>query len=866
MYEAIRNLLRSSEFSVMETVEVPGRPAQYEKVPSFLFDSEVGDYLNRWSRGVGSEQPGIWAHQAQALERLGRGENVVVSTGTASGKSLVFRALALHKILLDPSSKVVVFYPLRALVADQLRGWREMCRGLGFEEDVVGRIDGSVSTSDRDDILQQSRILIMTPDVCQAWLMSRLAMPAIKGFIGSLSTLVMDEAHTLEGVFGSNFAFLIRRLIAARNHVLRGETRVTPLQLVAATATISNPGEHMKKLTGAEFTAIDHKVDGAQRYERIVAHVASPEGEELKIAKDLHHWAITKGQDGAFITFMDSRKGVEALATATQKGLEELLDDPAVASYRGGFTSSDRQSIERQLRSGDLKGVVSTSALELGIDFPNLRVGFSVDLPPTRKAYRQRLGRVGRNGPGAFVVIGPPNMFQRYGTSLREYHDMSVEPSYLYLDNRFMQFAHGRCLADEREALAASASLPTHVDWPSGFSDTYAAAKPGGSRPTEFDAIAELGGDTPQLNYPLRNVGETSFDIKLHENLGKLGDATQSQALRECYPGAAYFHMMKPYEVTSWQTGAFIPFIRVKHGIPGRSTKPRITTWISAEITAAGLIEGNLLKGDNGFLAECQMQITEQVNGYTDGKTGEFRSYRELQQHNPNMKARSRNFRTSGVVLCVEADWFKCATVKTVVSDRLREVFTHEYSVLPQDVGSAATHITVRDSDGRAWRGGCIAIFDETYGSLRLTENLYVEFKSILKRLSVAASTEDDIDESVVARIYKEVSGFSHQRPLRGTDMREHPSGYEQVFSKGSRVCYRLQGSIATDVEVIQPTLIDGRLMYQVKAYTRRGEPPLLDWIPASSVEPTADTDAWEYKWWNRETQTYEDPPDGDES
>ena len=175
--------------------------------------------------------------------------------------------------------------------------------------------------------------------------------------------------------------------------------------------------------------------------------------EGIKIAKDLHHRVITEGHDGAFITFLDSRKGVETLAMSTQEDLDELLDYPEVASYRGGFTSQARQRIERQLRSGNIRGVVSTSALELGIDFPNLRVGFTVGLPPTRKAYRQRLGRVGRNGPGAFVVIGPPNLFRRYGTFLREYHDMSVEPSYLYLDNRFMQFAHGRCFADERDAL-----------------------------------------------------------------------------------------------------------------------------------------------------------------------------------------------------------------------------------------------------------------------------------------------------------------------------------------------------------------------------------------------------------------------------
>lgn len=864
MYKAICDLLQSGEFSVVESFNVPGQPAQYESIPDVLFESQVGDYLEKWARGLG--QPGLWRHQAQAIKVLGQGDNVVVSTGTASGKSLVFRAIALHKVLRDPSSRVVVFYPLRALVADQLIGWREMIRGLGLDENVVGQIDGSVPSEERGHIIENAKIIMMTPDVCQAWLMHRMAMPMVKNFVRSLSTIVMDEAHTLEGVFGSNFAFLIRRMIAARNHLLSGVERPQPLQFIAATATISNPREHMKMLTGAEFTSIDHEAEGAPRYERVVAHIKSPEGEELKVAKELQQSVLTNGSDGAFITFVDSRKGVETLAMVTQQSVDDLSDDPLVAAYKSGYTPASRRAIEEKLRSGERRGVVSTSALELGIDFSNLSVGFNVNVPPTRKAYRQRLGRIGRNGPGAFIVIGPRNAFTRYGTSFRDYHDMSVEPSYLYLDNRFMQFAHGRCLSDEREALSAPSSLPTRVDWPCGFEDAYKAGRPGGSRPIEFDNIAELGGDAPHWNYPLRNVGEVSYPIKLHENTEAIGGVNQTQALRECYPGAVYLHEMKAYEVAAWRTGAAAPFIQLRRGIPGRSTRPRITTFINAGITTTELIDGHLRRSDYGFLAECNMLITERVDGYFDAK-GEFLSYQELQQRNPNMKTRMRNFRTTGIVLCIKRDWFKNTTVKRTVSDRLREVFTHEYSVSPQDVGSASSNITVRDADGEVWRGGCIAIFDETYGSLRLTERLYLDFDHLIERLSTALQLENE-DDDIVSKVHlirEEVSGFSSAIPsiLKGNDV--HHRGYEMVFTQGSRVCYREQGSIATDVEIIQPTIMNGVLMYQVKAITPPGQSTVLRWVPASGVEPSADADAWEYAWWNRETQTYENPPDDTE-
>ena len=396
---------------------------------------------------------------------------------------------------------------------------------------------------------------------------------------------------------------------------------------------------------------------------------------------------------------------------------------------------------------------------------------------------------------------------------------MSVEPSYLYLDNRFMQFAHGRCLAIELEALGAPSKVPTRIVWPHGFKDVYSATLPGGHRPPEFDAIAALGGDTPHYGYPLRNVGEVNFQIKPRQDADSIGDVSQLQALRECYPGATYLHLARAYEVTAWHTISFEPFIRVKKGAWSRSTRPRITTWINGGLTHADLLENHALMGESGFLAECQMQITERVEGYVDGRTNEFHSYQDLQQRNPNMRARSRNFRTSGVVLCINREWFKETSVKRTFADRLREVFVREYSVSPQDVGSAASNISVRTLSGGGLRGGCVAVFDETYGSLRLTERLYLKFEHVLARLStaVAESTTDGDDfESIVARIRHELATFT----VAGVSCdasTDPPTGYERVFTKGSWVCYREAGQMTVDVEIIQPTLMDGDLRYQVK-------------------------------------------------
>lgn len=865
MYDVLRNLLYSDEFSVVERFEIEEQAARYASIPRFLFDSGVDRHLFKGTaqvKGTAQENT-LWAHQAQALEALGRGDNVVVSTGTASGKSLVFQSLAFHKILLDPESRVLVFYPLKALAADQTRGWQRMACALELDKCNIGRIDGSVPTQARENILQHARIVIMTPDVCHAWLMSRLSLPVIKDFVRALSTLVMDEAHMLEGVFGSNFAFLIRRLISARNHLLQGKAKTQPLQLVAATATMKDPGEHMKKLTGSQFSVVDHNDDGAPRFERLVAHIACPVGGEAQVAKALHDQVLRNGRVGGFITFLDSRKGVEVLAMASAS------DD--VLPYRAGYAPEDRQKIEQRLHDGNLRGIVSTSALELGIDIPHLRIGFNIGVPATRKAYRQRLGRVGRNGPGAFVVIAPPDEFCKYGTSFRQYHEMSVEPSYLYLDNRFMQFAHGRCLAVELESLAAPPGTPVRIAWPQGFSDKHAAARPGGNRPPEFDAAAALGGDTPHHGYPLRNVGEVNFQIKWNPSGDSFGDVNQLQALRECYPGATYLHLGQAYEVAAWHTNAFESFIRVKHGSPGRSTRPRIRTWINAGLTSADILENHFIRSENGFLAECQMQITQRVEGYTDESTNLFRSYQELQQHNPNMRARSRNFRTSGVVLCIEHERFR-GPVKQAFADRLREVFVREYSVAPRDIGSAASNISIRSSDSSELRkDGCIAIYDETYGSLRLTERLYLNFGRILDRLvnGVSSGSGDDEDNLKIeaSRIRDEIPKFtsSLSEALHKTT-EVAPTGYQRVFTKGSRVCHRQAGSMTVEVEVIQPTMMDGCLMYQVAIPQNPGRPPAKQWISASYIESSAVSEDWDYAWWNRETETYEEPSDNTES
>lgn len=859
MINTLKNLLLSNDFRVRETFVLPSRQPSFLPVPNFLDASGVKSYLQA---ATGAGDGNLWRHQTLALEAYGQGKNVVVATGTASGKSTVFRAAAFDLVRTSTNAKVAVFYPLKALAADQMRGWQAMARGMKMPEDTVGRIDGSVEYSKRDEILERSRIIVMTPDVCHAWLMSRLSVPAVRAFVRDLDLIVLDEAHTMEGVFGSNFSFLVRRLLSARAFASGSSDEKSPPRFIAATATIANPVEQLKLLTGFDCELVGQDLDGSHQSERTCIHVEAPLGEEMNVARAMQVALLKASKNGAFITFVDSRKGVEVLARASERSLKEIIGDGSVMAYRAGYDAEDRTEIEHALRKGSLRGVVSTSALELGIDLPHLSVGINVGVPSSRKSYRQRLGRVGRAGDGAFVIVAGATAFSGFGTSFRDYHEMSVENSYLYLDNRFMQFAHGRCLVDELEAIGAPGALPKTVNWPAGFNEIFQMSRPGGLRPPEFDPIASLGGDTPQRSYPLRNIGEVSFRIAQGDGSDSFGEVNQLQALRECYPGATYLHRGRSYEVVTWNTSSFgPPFVKVKPGSPARSTSPRITTWINAGITTSDIIDGRYIASNEGFIAECAMQITEKVDGFVETPPGEYRAYKDLRQKNPNLKSRHRNFRTTGVLISIKQPWIKAKGVKEELAARIAAIFGREHSIGSQDIGYSATNIAVRTADGGGPASDCIAVFDQTYGSLRLTERLFLQFGDLLEKMQRGMEAEGAADAHIsAAESFK--AWFADLAPARvesdiGGGAMDF-SRYAQVFRPGSRVCMRERGNLGSEVEVIGVTIMDGKLTYQVKSAPRfPAHAPVKQWVPADHIEPSAQSGDWEYGWWDTEAEEF---------
>ena len=429
----------------------------------------------------------LWLHQAEALGALNRDENVVVATATASGKSMVFQAWTLHGIKTSPEPTTLVFYPTKALANDQERRWLEACELVGLPRETVGKINGDVAVNRRDPIISRARVVIMTPDVCHAWMTRRADRQAVREFLARLRNVIIDEAHVYEGVFGSNASYLFRRLaIAAVN---AGNTK--PPQFVAATATILNPDEHMRKLTGQEFAVVDESRNGSPRHPRKLLHLPLEIGQggaEDQLAA-LVAAIIEADPEAQVIGFHDSRQGIERVA--------KLIGRDDVLPYRSGYSPEDRRRIEQRLQRNEIRGVVATSALELGIDMPDLNYGVNLHLPPSRKQLLQRIGRVGRSRPGTFVLLASDTVFAEHGETMETYFQEAVEPSNLYLDNEYIAFQQALCMVREMKGQEADAmSPPTQCAWPAGFADSLRNAH--GRAPRHLDdvlqrtAVAEL--------------------------------------------------------------------------------------------------------------------------------------------------------------------------------------------------------------------------------------------------------------------------------------------------------------------------------------------------------------------------------------
>ncbi len=363
----------------------------------------------------GLGMPAPWAHQAAMAEAARAGRDVLIATGTASGKSLGYLLPALTAVL--EAGTVLYLAPTRALAADQLRALGE----LGIPGVRAAVLDGDTPAAQRDWARSHANYLLTTPDMLHQTLLPRHARWT--GFYRRLRYIVVDECHTYRGVFGSHVAQVLRRLHRVAVHHI--ETSAVPASpgpastgpaFLLASATVSDPAGCARQLTGRPAEAVTENAAprGPVTFALWEPPLARPRGEaDAPARRSATAEAATLLADLVagqvpVLAFTRSRRGAEGVAQAARRALREAgaaAESERVAAYRSGYLREDRRALEEALRSGAITGLATTTALELGVDITGLDAVLIAGWPGTRAALWQQAGRAGRAGRPAVVVL-----------------------------------------------------------------------------------------------------------------------------------------------------------------------------------------------------------------------------------------------------------------------------------------------------------------------------------------------------------------------------------------------------------------------------------------------------------------------------
>ena len=783
---------------IVDSIVLPPRRPVTAPVPKPYCDNLV---LARLLQGL---SPGgtLWSHQALALEHVAAGRNLLITTGTGSGKSLAFQ-LPLLRELTEGEGKALVLYPQKSLSSDQLRRWRGLLDQAHLPSNLVGEINGETPVAQREAILDASRIILATPDVLHTWFLRLQSAPAVTRFLASLRFVAIDEAHVFEGVFGSNSAYFFRRLnlAAAKAQGLR----VPRVQFIAASATMGNPIAHIEALTGHSFVHVGDEHNGAPTHGMTLLHLDGPDtgsAAETVLAEIL---ATLSGKiaDSSIVAFIDGRQGVERV---TRK-----LGHDDIVPYRSGYASEDRAAIQVALGSGDVRACVATSALELGIDVSGFQIGFNLGIARSRGSLRQRIGRVGRASEGAFAVIAPRNGFTKLGTSFADFVTGSVEDISLYLENRAVQFQQAVCLLKE-----TGGAVIQPADWPSGFVEIYQTLQANAPLPDDLAALAELCGDSPHHSYSLRQIADVRFSLRnVRNGMEEIGTIDLTKALREAYPGATYLHNRKAYKVLGWQRSSFGASIKLEPIPDAARTVPMLLTRTEVSLDPYDLLGGHAMASETGSLSERRLKITEMVCGFKIGSKPV--PYSESGQSNRNHKIQSRQFESTGVVLRCSESWFAGSTradLRNQIAKALYHVLLADQGLLPSEIGWAQDRISLRTRMGGKGTDDAIVLFDAMPGGLRLTQTLFSGFEGLLERLrkgSVLAGEDRLLSAATIDRLERWYSELQRELPV------SQKGNVGGIYAPGSELGAFINGHlIPSRITGHQVMTIDGtdNLMY----------------------------------------------------
>ncbi|HRT30822.1 MAG TPA: DEAD/DEAH box helicase [Anaerolineae bacterium] len=543
--ESLLSVLREDPRFIRNVTAWRTLPAQAAQTAAW--PAELDPRLSAAGRALGI--PALYTHQARAVEAALRGENVVLATGTASGKTLGYTLPLLHTLLRDPTATALLLFPTKALAHDQIAALEAWIGQLQAPL-ALRPYDGDTPQSRRAAIRKEARILVSNPDMLHLGILPHHTQWL--RFLSGLRYVVLDELHTYRGVFGSHIANVLRRL--RRVAAFYGAAP----RFIGASATIANPQQLAESLWEAPVTPVE--ADGAPYGGR---HVLCYNPPLLDAELGLR---ASASAEAVFLTLRLLQAGVQTIVFARSRLTVELLlrelreravraGFPAgvIQGYRGGYLPHERRAIERDLREGRIRVVVATNALELGIDIGALDASVLVGYPGTIAATRQQMGRAGRRaGVSLSVLIATPAPLNQYLVTHPEYFFVrSPEEARLNADALAVLGSHLACAAFE---------LPFERDEPFGSLPDVAplleALSAEGVLHRSAERFTWVGETYPAQGVSLRTT--TADNVIIQTTAGEtLGLMDRPSAAALVHEGAIYFHGGTPYLITAldWERG-----------------------------------------------------------------------------------------------------------------------------------------------------------------------------------------------------------------------------------------------------------------------------------------------------------------------
>ena len=563
---------------------IPAIEAQYQELP----------WLSALTKRV-MEKLGIsslYSHQAEAIAHLRRGSNVVVATPTASGKSLIYNIVVFEQIMRKNSARALYLFPLKALEQDQMKNlapWLDADPLTPLTADIY---DGDTTPYRRKKIRGQlPHILFSNPDM-----LHRSILPyhtKWEGLFSNLHFVILDEVHTYRGIFGSHVNQILRRL---KRLCLKYGSRP---QFVLLSATIANPGDFARQLIEEDVQVVTDS--GSPRAGQHFIFM-NPELSANFSAARLFLFCIQNGF--RTIAFTQSRKVTELIHLWVSQLSPRLAEK--VSSYRAGFMPRERREIEKRLASGELLGVVSTSALEMGIDIGYLDICILVGYPGTIMNTWQRGGRVGRAGQESLIILvaKPDALDQYFMKHPEDLFDRSFEAALLDPDNTYVIDSHLPCAAAEEPLTLGDKafwgqSLEKHLDRLERRGVLMRTAE---GEPAWFSRKRN-----PHREVDIRSTGDT-FTIFEKDTGQAIGTVDGLRAYKECHPGAVYLHMARQFHVCEL-------LVDKKDIIVEKARLNYFTRALSEKETQ--ILDVFRAKPEGQFIVrEGYLKVTERITGY----------------------------------------------------------------------------------------------------------------------------------------------------------------------------------------------------------------------------------------------------------